>query len=153
MDVSEIKVGMKVAPHSKSIGVPLEDSISWNRCWAKGLGYLYVVSLEGGCIACSDDPSDAIRGDWFEAKDLEPYDDREEYVCSIPGVTAELIPGEKYFVSNRSEAEAKVSSHERVYVCTIGGRHYFATSMENSMTCTHGSMQCPAASARLPQSR
>lgn len=133
MKIEDIRIGMKVVPHSKTAqgGVSLGGSNIWRQCQEDKKPYMYVIGLVADVIVCAFNP-DCSCGDYFQASDLTPYE--EQYTCNIPGVTAELIPGKEYWVSDYSSFEAANDPISGKYICTIKGRHYF--EMDETSTCS-----------------
>lgn len=123
MKIEDIKVGMKVVPHSKTAGSgSLSTSPVWRHCREKHQPYMIALEIrEDGRITCDEYESD--YGDFFDVSDLTPYE--EKYTCNIPGVTAEFTPGKEYWVDDYCEIDAVGDKHVAKYVCTINGEHYF----------------------------
>jgi hypothetical protein len=74
MENKDVKVGMKVVPHSKSIFKSLSDSM-WNP---ESQSYLYVTGKDknGWTLNIYDDEDN--NGDYFLAEDFEPYEEQKE---------------------------------------------------------------------------
>jgi uncharacterized protein YlzI (FlbEa/FlbD family) len=51
----------------------------------------------------------------------------DENKTTIPGITLDLIPGKKYYVSNMSEKDAIDNKDSRIYFATIGGIKKFVS--------------------------
>ena len=130
MRFEDVKLGMRVVPHSKSVGVtPLRCSPLWKKCLNDCQGFLYVVDIENDGIIVCNFQIDSDSGDYFLASDLIPYEER--YTCNIPDVTVELVPGKEYWVSDYSVREAVCDPIRGKYICTIKGRHYMEMDEHN----------------------
>ena len=73
MKDEDVKIGMKVVPHSKSVyGSHLFESTIWREAQSINQPYLYVVKVSGSWLL---DVKDFYRcgGDYFLASDFEPY--------------------------------------------------------------------------------
>lgn len=70
MKLEDVKIGMKVVPHSKSINSSLEISLHWRN--AKKQGYLYVTRIDEDIIILNAN-KEGSTGDYFCASDFEPY--------------------------------------------------------------------------------
>jgi len=79
MKEEEIRIGMKVVPHKKSIFCPLEQSNVWMCCRPLGQEYLFVVRVdnERAISRCPywvlSESENKRQGDYFAAEDFEPY--------------------------------------------------------------------------------
>jgi hypothetical protein len=74
----DVKIGMKVVPHSKSMLTDLSESKTWARAQIVGQPFLYVVNSREavGNIPINyslSDEEDRLTGDRFLASDFEPY--------------------------------------------------------------------------------
>lgn len=83
MKIEDVKIGIKVVPHSKSIDD--DQSSAWNRIKRNGQPFLYVVGLpkrarHPDILLLWDTPggSRSGSGDSFLASDVEPYAEPEE---------------------------------------------------------------------------
>jgi hypothetical protein len=72
MKNKDVKSGMKVVPHSKSIGCSFEKSSVWEDALVRDQPYLYVSHMGDGAWLLSDQEND-YAWDYFNAKDFEPY--------------------------------------------------------------------------------
>lgn len=77
MRFEDVKVGMKVVPHSKSIYSKLNDCNSWKNAKLKSQPYLYVIkiSLEEGYVVLNED--EKYTGDYFKPEDFELYEKKD----------------------------------------------------------------------------
>lgn len=72
MKKSDVRIGMKVTPLSKSIGAtPLHRSYMWKQALEKKQKFLYVIRV-GRYITLAEDKK-STHGDWFHPSDLVPY--------------------------------------------------------------------------------
>ena len=85
MKFEDVKIGMKVVPHSKSVwddGEKFGDYINSSDNSAPSFfrenGYLEVVDYDADIEAFVLGGHDGIDGDYFLAKDFEPYEEAEE---------------------------------------------------------------------------
>lgn len=133
MRFEDVKLGMKVVPHDKTAyrGDSLSYSRIWKECKKANQPYMYVIRTEDSGIVCCSDRL-GHRGDYFLASDLTPYE--EQYICNIPGITVDLIPGKEYWVDDGSEEAAVVWKKERKYICTVKGLRLFETENGENLT-------------------
>ena len=73
MKLEDIKIGMKVEPHSKSAQNPLEESSHWNKALENDQEFLYVNSITEDGIVLAYQDQIKQTGDFFEPSDFEPY--------------------------------------------------------------------------------
>ena len=77
MNRDDIKVGIKVVPHAKTIYIRgLEQSIAWNNAKRMNQPYLFVTSIErDGSFLLNEvyTPERNATGDYFNAEDFEIY--------------------------------------------------------------------------------
>jgi hypothetical protein len=78
MKNEDVKRGMKVVPHSKTVsnfGHDVEKSVAWRKAQANNQPFLYVVDKTSNVWILNDKYSEnmVIDGDFFNAKDFEPY--------------------------------------------------------------------------------
>ena len=74
MKDEDVKIGMKVVPHSKAVSLSLETSLIWKYAKNKGQLYLYVYAKHSNYVySLSYEPiPDGV--DLFVASDFEPYE-------------------------------------------------------------------------------
>jgi len=90
MKAADIKIGMKVVPHSKS-GQPLSESLEYQRTHKAGNAYLYVSKkLMGSDTWVLNHRPDDTSGDYFHPSDFKPY---EDLATIVPAVRGEPKPG------------------------------------------------------------
>lgn len=95
MKIEDVKIGMKVVPHKKSVGD--DQSSAWNRIKRNGQPFLYVVALskEDGHhkVQLWDAPggSESGFGDWFLASDFDPYVEPETAVPLPHNIRVEQV--------------------------------------------------------------
>lgn len=80
MNAEDIKIGMKVVPHSKSYAGNFETSAHINRAKDNGQPYLFVnafVPKRFYVLGFTEAPNNAYYGDFYTAEDFEPYEDNE----------------------------------------------------------------------------
>lgn len=79
MKFEDVKIGMKVVPHSKTVAGynDLQNSCEWKRSIKKGQQFLYVARMDMGRIILSE-TDDTIEGDYFLASDFEPYIEKKQ---------------------------------------------------------------------------
>ena len=83
MENNEVKIGMKVIPHSKSYALDLHNSQHWKMAQEKGQNYLFVNYIHhshthGKVFVLSFEPTSPPRGatgDFFIASDFDPLED------------------------------------------------------------------------------
>jgi len=78
MKLKDVKIGMKVIPHSKNAGEKdLNQSSVWRRVKLNKQPFLYVTGLEGMTVLLN---SEYIKnnGDYFLASDFKPYIEKTE---------------------------------------------------------------------------
>jgi len=75
LKIEHIILGMKIIPHSKSVGSHF-DSSCWRMVKENKDPYLYVIRIDGNTIVL-DETKDAELGDYFLPEDLEPYIERK----------------------------------------------------------------------------
>ena len=110
----KFKVGDKVVPVSKSVGVPLSHSACWKRAQKRNQAFLYVVpvvSHDPVVYVCSEDKGD-YSGDYFLESDLIPYVERPQNFA--PENKTVAISNVKYIFKDSVT----------VCVITIGGHKY-----------------------------
>lgn len=78
MNRVDVVIGMKVVPHRKSTGKPLELSTAYKDMKAKGQSFLYVAHQHAGEVGTSDrfmltDDERRVHlgGDYFMCSDFE----------------------------------------------------------------------------------
>ena len=78
MKVEDVRIGMKVVPHSKSVWFSLDESGHWIHATYIDQPYLYVCGVKhdvdayGKCFILGVDLN-KNSGDYFLASDFEPY--------------------------------------------------------------------------------
>jgi hypothetical protein len=74
MKLEDVKVGMKVVPHSKSVVNTLNDSCVWRNALKNKDHYLTVKCFNGieNCWVLYNSDI-GFGGDYFLAEDFEPY--------------------------------------------------------------------------------
>lgn len=74
-----VKIGMKVVPHSKTVWSELEESNSWKLALVRKQNYLYVIAWDNDeqCFVLSENLIDEEGGDFFNPEDFEPYEENE----------------------------------------------------------------------------
>lgn len=82
MKHEDVKIGMKVVPHSKTVSgaVRFEHCSTWNRAKSNNQSFLYVVDFSIGSYAWvlnEVGEINSIQGDFFNASDFEPYIEEE----------------------------------------------------------------------------
>lgn len=71
---SKFKVGDKVVPVKKSVGIKLSKSINWIIAQRKEQNFLYVICYEDSKVVCSHFPDEPDGdGDYFLESDLIHY--------------------------------------------------------------------------------
>jgi len=80
-----VKIGMKVVPHSKTVWSELEESNSWETALKRKQNYLYVTAWddEEKCFVLSEDITDKEGGDFFNPEDFESYQEKETDANSL----------------------------------------------------------------------
>ena len=80
MHPSEIRMLMKVVPHAKSHGIPLEKSEEWAKAKANGQPFLYVTEKDDCVYTLGYSKNGVVSdgkllsyGEYFRAFDFEPY--------------------------------------------------------------------------------
>jgi len=70
----DVKIGMKVVPHDKSIGTPLSDSVEWKWAQQQGQPFLLVKSQSAArdCWGLAYSSNESFA-DTFLASDFAPY--------------------------------------------------------------------------------
>ena len=79
MKIEDVKIGMKVVPHSKNGMFPVEDlenSNEWRMAVGEQQPYFYVNSIERDIVVCSAEKIPFKSGDFFLASDLTPYEEK-----------------------------------------------------------------------------
>ena len=94
MRLEDVKVGMKVVPHSKSVWNTLDESEVWKKAKSIRQPYLYVCGFDYACYDCQRGvvlkvDTDESYGDFFLASDFEPYVEKQD---STKIFTYELQP-------------------------------------------------------------
>lgn len=82
MKNEDVKRGMKVVPHSKTVssfGHDVEKSIVWKNAQVNNQPFLYVVDKSFKVWILNEKYSEnmVIDGDYFRAEDFEPYQEQE----------------------------------------------------------------------------
>ena len=103
LKLSDLKLGMTVVPHSKTVGDwgSLEESIVWKTALKRNQPFLYVVSIgdadEGDEVIVLDHDPGTNNGDYFSVNDFTLY--TASYVCikAFPGVKV----GDKFEASSK----------------------------------------------------
>ena len=126
MKIEDIKVGMKVKVRNIE------------RYNADGLCSSWYITT-GAILDNKVRVSNCLNAFWVLVSDLTLYE--EQYICNIPGVTVELVPGKEYWVSDYSEREAVCDPIKGKYICTIKGSHYF--EMDETSVCSWKYTVCP----------
>lgn len=82
MNRADVVLGMKVVPHNKTAGKPLELSDVYKEMKAKNQPFLFVAHQHAGDVGNSDkflltDDERFVHccGDYFMCSDFEPYGD------------------------------------------------------------------------------
>ena len=79
MKLEDVKVGMKVVPHSKSIGSTFDEFNGTKSVHRKNDVWLYVYGLkDNGVIWLSPDINDDVQGTLFLPEDIEQWCDADE---------------------------------------------------------------------------
>lgn len=75
MKKEQVKIGMKVVPHQKTVfpSLSLEDSTVWKEAIKINQKYLYVVGWESGFNAFVLNTNEELDGDYFKPEDFEQY--------------------------------------------------------------------------------
>jgi len=74
MKDQDVRIGMRVVPHSKS-DYPLSESMEYKKAHRIGHKYLYVIKRrEGESTWVLHSEKNDRTGDYFESYDFEPYD-------------------------------------------------------------------------------
>jgi len=86
---SDIKVGMKVIPHSKTpygINTELSDSAVWGRAKRQNQPFLYVTGWEDKDTLILGCDMDYNSGDFYRINDITLYEPSYKCIKSFPGV-------------------------------------------------------------------
>lgn len=82
MENENVKLGMKVVPHSKSYAQDLHNSQHWKMAKEKGWNYLYVNFIHTWhthgkvfVLGFGYNGENLVNGDFFLASDFEPFED------------------------------------------------------------------------------
>jgi len=77
MKKENVKIGMRVVPHQKTVfkDMGLEDSGAWEEARNRNQEFLYVVEWESGFNAFVLNYEDNLNGDYFKAEDFELYEE------------------------------------------------------------------------------
>lgn len=81
MKDSDVKIGMKVVPHDKTVGCGLEDSVMWRGAKEAGRSYLFVNERDDKHWALGYKKD--VNGDFFNASDFEPYQETPVYATDL----------------------------------------------------------------------
>lgn len=73
MRYEDVKIGMKVVPHSKSVGVYSRGSYMLAQYEKKGLKFLYVTKKRDDFCVLNVNKEPDGSGDFFLSSDFEPY--------------------------------------------------------------------------------
>lgn len=77
MKIEDVKIGMKVVPHSKSIGCSLSSSREIRLAKNKNQPYLYVIDIDSDSDIVLNCNTRAVGGDYFRTSDFEVYPVKE----------------------------------------------------------------------------
>lgn len=102
------KVGDKVIPLKKSVGISLIDSSVWQQAQRDNQPYLYLRDIVGKECSCSN--RDLGLGDKFLLSDIIPF-------------VTEFIPGQRVYVSDESLADALAEGFETTFIGMSGSRY------------------------------
>ncbi len=82
MEHTQVKLGMKVVPHSKSYAQDLQNSQEWKRAKEKGQEYLFVNYAHPShthgrvyILGLTNDSPNSHAGDFFLVTDFNRYED------------------------------------------------------------------------------
>ena len=83
MKDKDVKIGMKVVPHDKTshIFMGLRMSYNWESAQEVKQPFLYVADFDGGYWILNIN-KDTPNGDYFNACDFEPYEEKPRQVTS-----------------------------------------------------------------------
>ena len=88
MKKEDVKIGMKVVPHSKSIwnNQTLTDSNCWKEATERNQEYLYVIfwSDSFSAFVLTENEENQEDGEYFNSEDFEPYEEVPSYPFSLP---------------------------------------------------------------------
>lgn len=95
MRKEDVKIGMKVVPHGKTVGFSLDESNSWRTCKRNKQKFLYVTNIRGDIVFLNNQ-NNTGNGDYFRPEDFEPYTEMKYKVGDRVKIRRDLQLDQRY---------------------------------------------------------